>query len=113
MQNIPGFSIIWIMTYKEWVENFDKQYISVWYNTVFIRYFNKIQNQELFYNSKVFTRCSNINTKKLEYYHDNQKMSYWSLEELKELYYINCQIWKYEKMLKKLDRIKEDFEIRT
>lgn len=104
------------MTYKEWVENFDKKYISGWYSTGFIRDFNKIQNQERFYNSKVFTRCSNINTKKLEYYHDNQKMSYlsnWSLEDLKELYYINCQIWKYQKMIKKLDRIKEDFEIRT
>ena len=113
MQNIPGFSIIWIMTYKEWVDNFDKPYISEWYSTGFIRDFNKIQNQERFYNSKVFTRCSNINTKKLEYYNDNQKMSYWSLEELKELYYFNCQIWKYEKLQKKLDRIKEDFEIRT
>ena len=74
------------MTYKEWVENFDKPYISGWYTSNFIRDFNKIQNHERFYNSKVWTRSSNINTKQLVFYDCDIRMSYLSLEELKELY---------------------------
>jgi hypothetical protein len=101
------------MTYKEWVDNFDKPYICDWYTSYFISNFHKIQNQERFYNSKVWTRCSSIETKKLVFYDCDIKISSLSLDEIKELYSMNVKIWKYEKLQKKLDRLKEDFEIRT
>jgi hypothetical protein len=99
------------MTFNEWYNNTDKDYIYNWYGQLFRE---KVKSEPMhdakkrFDKSYLWNYASNIKTKELSYIMFGTMPDY-SMEEVKDLYYKNRIIYKQHCMDLKLNRMREDF----
>lgn len=100
------------MTFEEFDKNLDKCYINAWRANGFIPYYNShpLDKKKLFFEKTfIWSFYYNLNDKK----HINFNyfpMSNSSLEEVKDLYYMNIAIWKEYKIQLKLEKFEKDFK---
>ena len=101
------------MTFEEFDTNIDKEYINQWHTKA---YWDDYKLYKCEQNKKHRFECTTCFTYSYDIHiNDFLRRSYYnikdfSLDEIKEMYKINVEIWKNHKLLKKLNRIKEDFE---
>lgn len=99
------------MTFEEFDKNLDKCYINEWRAVGFIQYYNKLSHDEkphVFKQTFIWSFYYVLNDKK------HIKFNYFpisnsSLEEVKDLYYMNIAIWKEYKIQLKLEKLEKDF----
>ena len=99
------------MTFEEFDKNLGECYINVWRADGFIPYYNRQpldKKKQFFEKTFIWSFYYDLNDKKHIKF-NYLPMANSSLEEVKDLYYINIAIWKEYKIQLKLENLEKDF----